>query len=271
MERSLFELSPTTRWLGARLDIHAELDSTNLRAEELARLGAPEGTLVIADRQSAGRGRLGRSFFSPGGRSLYQSLVLRPRIALEHTHFFVFAASLAVARLAERHLPESVCVEIKWPNDVLLDGRKTCGINLPVQLDGSEVQSAILGIGLNVNLESTDLPAELTPIATSLRMAGGRILDRVGLAEELLADLEVQLGEVYKGRFGFLLDEWRKYFRMHGDRVRIGGPGVPREYEGVVEGIDREGALLLSIAGTHERVLAGDVTLLRRDLSRDLD
>ena len=265
MERALNELRPPCRWIGCRLDVYREVDSTNLIAERLARAGAPEGTLVLADAQTAGRGRLGRSFYSPGGHSLYLSLLLRPRMAPEHVHRHIFVAALAVAESAEAALPSSVAIEIKWPNDVLLAGRKTSGINLPVQLEGQRVASAVLGVGVNVNLPEYAFPAELRPIATSLLIAGGRSLDRVSFAEGLLARLETGLERLRQDGFEPVLERWQKYFRMQGQRVRVGGPGVPREVEGTVEGVDAEGALIVRSDRTRERVLAGDVTLLKRE------
>ena len=267
MDRSLFELSPPTRWLGARLDVFAEVDSTNLVAERLGHEGAPDGTIVIADRQSAGRGRLGRSFFSPGGRSLYLSVLLRPAMPPEHVHRHVFAAAVAIASCAGRVLPESAAVEIKWPNDVLIDGRKTSGINLPVHMDAGRVVFAVLGVGVNVNLAQEELPDELREIATSLAIAAGKPLDRVQLCEELLAQLEREIDLLRGGAFAALLERYRKSFRMAGRKVRIGGPGVAREVIGTVLGVDEEGALLVRPRGGAaepiERILAGDVTLLR--------
>ena len=108
MERSLYELRPSCRWLGCRLDVYREVDSTNLVAQRLARAGAPEGTLVLADAQTSGRGRMGRSFYSPGGHSLYLSLLLRPRMPPEHVHRHIFVAALAVAESVEAALPSTV-------------------------------------------------------------------------------------------------------------------------------------------------------------------
>jgi BirA family biotin operon repressor/biotin-[acetyl-CoA-carboxylase] ligase len=267
MDRSLFELEPPTRWLGARLEVFDELDSTNLYAERLGHEGAPDGTVVIADRQTAGRGRLGRSFFSPGGRSLYFSVLLRPSMPPEHVPRHVFAAAVAVAETVRANLPERCAVEIKWPNDVLIDGRKTSGINLPAHFEGSRVVFAVLGIGVNVNLAEEELPEELRAIATSVRIAVGKPLDRVRFGEELLVQLEARLDQVRADTFAAVLDRYRNSFRMAGAKVRIGGPGVAREVIGTVLGVDEEGALLVQPpnggAGSVERVLAGDVTLLR--------
>ena len=267
MDRPLFELTPPTRWLGARLEVFEEIDSTNLVAERLGHEGAPDGTLVFADRQTAGRGRLGRSFFSPGGRSLYFSVLLRPQMPPEHVPRHVFAAAVAVADTVRANLPERCAVEIKWPNDVLIDGRKTSGINLPAHFEDGRVVFCVLGIGVNVNLAADELPGELQPIATSVRIAGGKSLDRVRFGEDLLVQLETRLDQVRADTFGAVLDRYRNSFRMAGANVRIGGPGVAREVIGTVLGVDEEGALLVQPphggAGSVERVLAGDVTILR--------
>ena len=265
MARSLLELSPPGAWVGRRLDLYRETDSTNTVADQLARCGAPDGTLVIADAQRAGRGRLGRSFFSPGGASLYLSLLLRPQLAPQAVHRHVFVAARAVADCVAARLPGGTPVEIKWPNDVLIGGRKTAGINLPVRIDGDRVLSLILGIGLNINVREGDFPAELRPIATSLRIAAGHSFDRVELAEDLLARLEAGIDGLRSGGFPEALEGWKKYFRMRGKRVRVGGPGVQKEIEGVVEDVDPEGALLLRDGRTVRRILAGDVTLLARE------
>ena len=261
MGRDLFQLSPGTRWLGRRLEVYAELDSTNLRAEELAARGAAEGTIVVADRQTAGRGRLGRSFFSPGGVGLYLSVVLRPTLPPDQTHAYVFVAALAVAREVAARVPGEV--EIKWPNDVRIDRLKTSGINLSARLDGSRVASLVLGIGVNVNTPAEAFPPELRTIATSLRAAGGRELERTAFAEQLLRRLEAEIDEFREGGLSPVLDQWRKFFRMAGSRVRIGGPGISHEIEGVVDGVDATGALVLRTDRGTERILAGDVTVLR--------
>ncbi len=263
MERDLFGLNLTTRWVGTWLEIYREVDSTNLVAERLAAAGAPEGTLVLGDRQSAGRGRLGRSFHSPGELGLYMSLLLRPGSHDSQLQQYIFLAALAVAESATEALPDSVAVEIKWPNDVLLDGKKTSGINLPVQLDGERVGSAVLGIGINLN--NSDFPPELRTTATSLRMAGGSPVARTEFTERLLLRLERGIDALRSDGPKWVLEGWKKFFRMRGARVRIGGPGVSEEVEGVVTGVDSDGALLLQADGRTERILAGDVTVLHRE------
>jgi BirA family biotin operon repressor/biotin-[acetyl-CoA-carboxylase] ligase len=271
MGSGLERLAPATRWIGRRLDIHAEVDSTNRVAEALARAGAPEGTLVVADRQTAGRGRLGRSFFSPGGVSLYLSLVLRPPGPAERAPEHVFAAAVAVAEAARRVLPSPERLEIKWPNDVLVAERKLSGINLPASLDGARIVFAVLGIGINVNTPRELFPEDLREIATSLAIECGASLDRVAFAEGFLLDLERELDRLRQAGFGAVLDRWRESFRMTGAQVRVGGPGLADTpaatggaLRGVVRGVDDRGALMLETERGLERIVAGDVTLLER-------
>jgi BirA family biotin operon repressor/biotin-[acetyl-CoA-carboxylase] ligase len=262
MDAKLQALKPRTRWLAHPLEVHGEIDSTNLRAEVLAAQGARAGTVVLADRQTAGRGRLGRSFFSPEGVGLYFSSILRPGCPPERAHEHVFAAAVAVAECAAGELLDRSAVEIKWPNDVLLRGRKTSGINLSVQLRDARVDSLVLGVGVNVNTAREQFPPELRELATSLAAERGRPLDRAAFAEALLERLEAELDRL-AGGFSEVLDRWQNFFRMRGERVRVAAePALA--LEGVVEGVDASGALLIAGASGIERVVAGDVTLLRR-------
>lgn len=263
MGRALSSLSPGTRWLGRRVEIYRCVDSTNRIAEDLAAEGAPEGTLVLADEQTAGRGRLGRTFFSPAEGGLYLSVLLRPTLPPEAVHRYVFAAAVAVARTIRACMPPERSVAIKWPNDVLLEAKKVCGINLPVKLDGGRVSAAILGVGVNVNVPAGEFPLDIRDTATSLCIHAGRDLDRVGFAEAVIEAIEREIDALHQEGFAPVLEAWGKFFRMQGARVRVGGPGVPQEFEGTVEGVDGEGALLLRTDRGLVKVVAGDVTLLR--------
>jgi BirA family biotin operon repressor/biotin-[acetyl-CoA-carboxylase] ligase len=262
MERGLDALRPATRWLARRIDFHASVDSTNLLAEALARGDSPDGTLVIADHQSAGRGRQGRSFFSPAGCGLYFSVLLRPQMPADRLQHHVFAAAVAVAETAAPLLSERAALAIKWPNDVLVGGRKLAGINLPVLLEGERVIAAILGIGVNVNTRREQFPAELRAIATSLRAEAGAEIDRAAFAERLLETLEHRIDRLRAGDVESVLAAWRARLAGIGQRVRIDGPGVPKPREGIARGVDPAGALLLETEAGIERVLAGDVNLV---------
>jgi BirA family biotin operon repressor/biotin-[acetyl-CoA-carboxylase] ligase len=185
------------------------------------------------------------------------SAILRPQEPPEAVHRYIFVAALSVATTVGAFVPSEVEVAIKWPNDVLLDERKTAGINLPVQITEGQIRSAVLGVGVNVNVEPDEFPAELRDLATSVRIAAGAPADRVLLAEVLLETLEREIDHFREEGFGPVLEAWGKFFRMQGLRVRLGGPGVPRQVEGTVAGVDPEGALLVRTDGGVERFLAG--------------
>lgn len=258
----LRSLGRDCKWLARSLQAFEEVDSTNLIAERSAEAGAEHGSAIVADRQSSGRGRMGRDFFSPGGTGLYLSLLLRPRLEPDALFQLIFGAAASVAETAVEFLPSSVSVEIKWPNDVMLNGRKTSGMNLPAKVEGGRVQWAILGIGVNIDNPPGSFPAELDDIATSLHIAGELPVDRIAFGRALLVRLEKTLDDLEHKRFAAVFDRWHDFFKMSGRRVRIGGPGVKREFEGVVSGVELDGALILSTSTGIERVLAGDVQLI---------
>ena len=199
------------------LEVHPELDSTNQRARLLALDGAEEGTLVLTDTQTSGRGRLGRGWHSPPGVNLYLSLVLRPRLKLETIPFLTLAAALAGAEALGNltgHAPE-----IKWPNDLLLDRHKIAGILAEAEFRGTNVDFVILGMGLNVNLAASDLPSELEHKAGSLMIATGRPWDRVAVLADLLESLENVYDRLVREGAGGILPDYRRHCVTLGARV----------------------------------------------------
>ncbi len=259
--------SLATHWLAREIRHLDSTDSTNRIALEWARAGAPHGATVIAEGQTAGRGRLGRSFFSPPYLNLYSSSVLRPSLALAEAPTVILAAAVAVAEV----VAESASghdVEIKWPNDVLIDGLKTSGILMELAAEASRVAFLVLGIGVNLNVDRMSFPDDFRASATSLRSATGRFVDRISFARRLYHELEQTLDAFEKGGFQALRPRFEERFRMPGRAVRvleIGSRGAaPVETAGVCRGIDTDGALLVE-RRTHDiaRVLAGDVTVLR--------
>ncbi len=256
-----------TLWLARELRHLDSTDSTNRVALEWARGGAPHGATVIAEGQTAGRGRLGRSFFSPSYSNLYSSSVLRPSLALAEAPTVILAAAVAVAEVVAESAGGHD-VEIKWPNDVLLDGLKTSGILMELAAEASRVAFLVLGIGVNLNVDRASFPEDFRASATSVRSATGRRVDRIAFARRLYHALEQALDAFEKGGFQALRPRFEERFRMPGRAVRvleIGSPGSPAvETAGVCRGIDAGGALLVERPdGEIARVLAGDVTVLR--------
>jgi BirA family biotin operon repressor/biotin-[acetyl-CoA-carboxylase] ligase len=251
----------TTRWLAREVHHFEEIDSTNRVAVDLAREGAPHGTAVVAEAQTAGRGRLGRSFFSPPGTNLYTSLVLRPEVTVDAAPAFILAAAAAVADTIAAWVDAPDAVEIKWPNDVLIEGRKTCGILMELSAEATRVAWLVMGIGVNLNFDPTGFPEEFRRLATSVCAHRQGPVERVPFARRLYENLESTLETCEREGLSGVLPRFEKRFRMRGRTVRVRDlDGSSRI--GTVAGIGDDGALLLARAGGPlERVLAGDVTL----------
>ncbi|HYD48790.1 MAG TPA: biotin--[acetyl-CoA-carboxylase] ligase [Terriglobales bacterium] len=246
--------------LGARIDFYEETDSTNTRLREAGRSGAAEGLVAIAEQQSAGRGRLGRSWASPPGRNLYMSVLLRPPVALEMVPQLTLVAGLATAETAREWVPQA---QIKWPNDVWVAGRKVAGILTEMEASGSQVGFVVTGIGVNLNLRADELPPELRAIAGGLIQflpLGSEPIARDRFADRLLANLERRYLDFLSGGFAAIRNAWDDLSLLTGRQVRIDAGGELQQ--GEVLGIDAEGRLRLRHAAGETRVVAGDVTVL---------
>ncbi|MEZ5126316.1 MAG: biotin--[acetyl-CoA-carboxylase] ligase [Thermoleophilia bacterium] len=237
---------------------HDEIASTNVEARNLAIEGAPEGTVVVAECQSAGRGRLGRRWVSPAGKGLLYSVILRPDMAMGDVHLLTLVAAVATAECLERAV--NVPVSIKWPNDLFIGDKKVAGILMEVAGDQDDVDWVVVGIGVNVNTEFVELPVVLRRSATSLLMAGGEPVDRSDLLASLLLALEKRLAGVLEEGFDGVLSAFRKRDYLLKRRVSV----ETREgtVTGTASGIDDRGALLLELPERRmRRFHSGDVTV----------
>ncbi len=251
-----------TRWLARDLRWFESIDSTNRVAGDLGREGAAHGTTVVAESQTQGRGRLGRSFYSPAGTNLYSSSVLRPALTLQDAPTTVLVAAVAVAETLAAELGSDDDVSIKWPNDVQLGGRKVCGILMELTAEATRVGHLVLGIGVNLNVDAADFPEEFRARATSVATFRGAPVDRKGFARRLYGTLEDVLDLHAERGFGPLRPRFDRWFHMRTRRIRVSDMDGT-ETEGTALGIDTDGALLLDTgAAQAERVLAGDVTVL---------
>ncbi len=249
------------RWLAREVHYLEETDSTNRVAFELARDGAASGAAVIAEHQTAGRGRLGRAFFSPAHRNLYTSIVLRPDITIAEAPTLILASAIGVAEAVAATLEEAKRVEIKWPNDVLIDGLKTSGILMEMNSEATKVGFVILGIGVNLNVDREEFPEEFRARATSLAAASGTRVDRIAFTRRLYGILEDVLDLHAENGFASLRGRFDPWFRMPGRAIEVHGIG-DEPLTGTAVGIAADGALEVALAdGTVERVIAGDVTL----------
>lgn len=245
-----------TSYIGRRVHYFRSVSSTNDVAKELAVAGAPEGTLVIADVQTAGRGRLGRMWLSPPNANLLMSLVFYPQLAPNQAQRLTMICSLAIIDALAQ--VTGLQAAVKWPNDVLLAGKKAAGILTEAGLHGEKLAYLIVGIGLNVNLWAEQLPEELRSISTSVAQELGHPIPREPLLCALLAAIESRYERLKAGEVP--LAEWSARLATLGRRVRVSDSGG--FLEGWAEGVDVDGALLLRLDdGTLRRILAGDVTL----------
>jgi BirA family transcriptional regulator, biotin operon repressor / biotin---[acetyl-CoA-carboxylase] ligase len=255
--------------LATKVELHEEIGSTQERARELAREGAPHGTLVISKVQTGGRGRLGRRWRSPAG-GLWLSLVLRPGISTRVAARTTQAAAVGVAKALRECGVEAL---IKWPNDLLVDGRKICGIlaessieSVPVAAKrvrpGAErpVDFVTLGVGLNANVEPQDLGVSDRKI-TTLRYELGHDVDLLDLLESLLSHLDAELGRIED--FGAILDDWRALNCTLGTRVRVRKFG--EVLEGVALDLGPEGELLLETSDSVVELFEGEIEQLGQE------
>jgi len=245
-----------TRYVGRSAECHDEIGSTNARAAEWARAGAPDGALVCAEVQTAGRGRLDRRWHAPRGSSLLMSLILRPPLAPRQSQRMTMIVSLAAVEAI--HRVAGLAARVKWPNDVYLAEHKVGGILTELGVRGETLAHVVVGLGLNVNLDVSALPEVATP-ATSLSAALGRPVARLPLLAAILDGVERRYDRLRAGWSP--AEEWREHLLTVGRRVTVRG-GEGETLEGLAEGVDADGALLVRDAGgTLHRIHAGDVTL----------
>jgi BirA family biotin operon repressor/biotin-[acetyl-CoA-carboxylase] ligase len=254
------ELRPllNTHDLGQAVHWFEEVSSTNDVAKRLAEEGAAHGEIVVAEAQTAGRGRRGRVWASPARRNVYLSLVLRPDLLPSRAPELTLLASVALCQAVRQ---AGVAAGIKWPNDLLAGGRKLAGILTELAADPDRVQWVVLGIGVNVNVRAEELPSELLPIATSLAIERGEPVPRALFAAAMLSTLEEWLDRHAEEGFSPVREAWRSMSDTLGREVRVRSSGG--DLEGLAEDVDETGALLVRTGAGLERVLSGDVEMLR--------
>ncbi|OIP62498.1 MAG: biotin--[acetyl-CoA-carboxylase] ligase [Nitrospirae bacterium CG08_land_8_20_14_0_20_52_24] len=236
-------------------------ESTQTIARDMARQGASEGTLIVADAQSRGKGRLGRSWVSPPKCNLYFSMILKPDVppAWIPQITLVSAASLCESLIKETGLP----VRIRWPNDLWIGEKKAGGILTEMSADMDQVNYVVLGAGINVNMTRDDIPADLQETATSLFLEAGRTFSRVALFRRFLQGLERDYAVFCKHGFIPFRERWTALSMTIGRQVRVGMP--QREIQGLALEIGEQGRLRIRREdGTIEEVVSGDVTVMEK-------
>jgi BirA family biotin operon repressor/biotin-[acetyl-CoA-carboxylase] ligase len=234
-----------------------EIESTNNEAKKQAAAGCPEGSIVLAETQASGRGRLSRGWFSPFAKGIWLSVVLRPLFSPQEAPKCTIMAAVAVNRAIRRI--SGIESGIKWPNDILYRGRKLVGILTEMSAEMDAINHVVIGMGLNVNMTQEEFPPELFDIATSIAAAAGHAVPRLELLMAVLAELDALYHQVVNRGFDKVLDEWRIQSVTLGQAVNV--LGVNRQFSGVAFDIDQDGALLVKTDEGIERVLAGDVSI----------
>ena len=249
------ERALTTAYVGRPVHYWPMIGSTMDEARRLAGAGAPEGTMVIADEQTAGRGRLQRSWWAPPASSLLLTLVLCPSLHPRQMGRLTMICSLAVCDAIA--CVSGVSAQVKWPNDVLVGERKVCGILTELGLLGDRLDYALVGIGINVNVDLGSAPPLMAP-ATSLQMETGRPLSRLDLLIHLLSGIEDRYEGLKAGQS--FHSEWAGRMATLGRHIQVAGG--PEHWEGLATHVDEDGALWIRQPdGRTRRILAGDVTL----------
>lgn len=257
-----------TETIGRQIFSYQSVKSTNDIAMRMAENGAVEGTIVTAEEQTSGRGRLGREWHSPKGSGIYLSIILRPDFRPEQAPGISLVAALALADVISVYLPNMV--KIKWPNDVLINGRKTAGILTELSADKDRIEHLIVGVGINVNQEMSDFPSELRPKATSIRdvLRNNNLIgdqsdstgDRVRLLRQFLAGFENEYRQYQKTFLQYSLAHIRNYSSLIGRQVKLMSGNV--EVRGKAVDINLSGALEVEIDGRLSSFSSGEVTVL---------
>lgn len=252
--------SLATQVLGCSIHYFADVDSTNNAAKKLAAQGVAEGTIVVSEAQNTGRGRLARGWYSPAAKGIWFSIVLRPPFPPMEAPKCTLMAAVALTR-AIRKTTQVPC-GIKWPNDILWEGKKLVGILTEMSAEMDAINYVVIGMGINVNIDQADFPEALQSIATSLLLATGHPVSRLELLGSILTELEQLYQQVVQVGFAPVLQEWRELSVTLGQAVNVLAPN--EQYSGIAIDIDEDGALLVDTGKGIRKVIAGDVSIRPR-------
>ncbi len=251
----------STRFMGRVVRAFEEVDSTNIFAARWAQEGAPDGAVVVSEKQNAGRGRFNRQWVSPAGKGIYFSLILRPEMPMSQVSMLTFLAAAALAETLAREF--GIDAQVKWPNDVLVKGRKICGILSEVKSAKTKgkAEYVVIGIGINVNHTKEDFPLDSLTSATSVQIETGKEIVRAKLLQKVLQLMEYYYEEYKTTGFSWLRDRWMERNCTMGRFVRI-NTNTEGFVEGETVGLSEQGGLLVRLpSGELREFLAGDVSI----------
>lgn len=257
--------SMNTEFIGHEILYFEEIDSTNNYAKKIAYEGCKDGTVVIAEKQTSGRGRLGRTWESGKGEGIWMSVILRPDISPEAIQLITLASSVAVVKAIKD--TTGIITGIKWPNDILLDGRKLCGILVEMSSELDRINFVVIGIGINISQDNKDFSEELSNKAISLKSyisqnKKGVDFTRSMIAGKLLTEIEKYYNFILKGRTEEIIKDWKKYSITQGKEVVVSSRDG--EFTGIAEDLTDEGRLVVrSSDGVTQLILSGEISLKR--------
>ncbi len=244
-----------TKWLGKKVYYYDEIGSTNNEAKVLAEQNAHHGSVIVADMQSAGKGRRGRSFESPKGTGIWMSILLRPDIAPSSASMLTLLAAMAVMSALKKN---GIQADIKWPNDVVINGRKINGTLTEMSTEFDYINYVVVGIGINVNVKS--FPDELKDLATSLYIETGKTYKRAAIMADVLEAFEAYYEIFLKTEdLSGIMEEYNSMLINIGKEVRVISP--VKEYMAVSKGINKNGELLIIKDGKEETIVSGEVSV----------
>ena len=256
---SEIQIALDTQTIGRDMHYYPSVDSTNRVAKALAYHGAQDGTIVVAEEQTGGKGRLERNFFSPRGKGIWFSVVLRPNFSPHEAPKFTLMAAVAVAEAMARF---NLQAQIKWPNDILFDGRKLVGILTEMSGEIGKIAYIVIGVGINVNINRDEFPEDLRPVAASLSEMSGETISRVELFRAVLEEFDKLYAIVNSSGFDKVIELWRNYNVTLGKNVRvIAAVDGGESFTGKAVDLDSSGALVVETSDGLRTVYAGDVSI----------
>ena len=246
-----------TSYIGRKIIYYDKAESTNTIAVELSKKGGPEGTVVIAEEQTKGKGRLGRQWLSGAHKNILMSVIFRPSMETSRLFFITMLSSLSLVKAIQK--VTKIRAGIKWPNDIYIGNKKTAGILTEMDAGEDKINYVVVGIGLNVNFNPSDYP-EISEIATSLMKEGGIEFSRTLLLKNILEEIEKWYELLKKGKYAGIYNEWKRHSIILGRHVKI--ISSEQSAEGIAESVGPDGALILvEKDGNRRKILRGDVSL----------
>jgi BirA family transcriptional regulator, biotin operon repressor / biotin---[acetyl-CoA-carboxylase] ligase len=245
--------------IGRKIFFYNTVGSTNTVALELAE-ETEEGAVVISESQEKGRGRLGRSWVSPPGLNIYMSIILRPRIEPEHATLITILSAVACTHALRK--TTGLAIAVKWPNDLMVSNRKLGGILTEIKTTRKEIVIAVIGIGINVNMEAGDFPEQIRMIATSVKNETGKSFTREPIVSAILNETDRWYRVLHAGQKKEIISEWQRLTSTLGKQVLV--TAGQETYTGLAEAIDDGGMLLVRLStGETKRISSGDLTVLK--------